>query len=169
MDYLIVTRHKGLVEWLAARNITGQVIEMATKDDVKGKDVVGVLPPYLACLAASLTTVDLPKMTMEQRGKDLTPAELDEAGAELTTYEVNRREIGDCRLNGPWVEAWLDGASGTKWYRVAGMQGAVTTTTGDLIGTVADYNIWDLWADAGTGAVCANGDTKKEFTNGASD
>src|SRR3990167_6526893 len=48
---VIVTRHAGLVEWLAAHGITGAVIAQAAPDDVSGKHVVGALPLHLAALA----------------------------------------------------------------------------------------------------------------------
>jgi len=38
-EIVIITRHKGIVEWLRRRGITGEVIEHATKDDVEGKNV----------------------------------------------------------------------------------------------------------------------------------
>ena len=90
-DSIIVTRHAGLVAWLAERGITGRVISQATPADVRGKRVVGVLPLHLAAEAAEVVTVDMPGLKPEQRGQDLTPAEMDEAGAALTTYVVTRK------------------------------------------------------------------------------
>ena len=87
-EALIVTRHAGLVEWLALHGVEGQVITQASPDDVRGRHVVGVLPLHLAVLAASVTVVDMPRLTAEQRGKDLTPAEMDEAGATMRRYIV---------------------------------------------------------------------------------
>lgn len=43
--------------------------------------MVGTLPPHLAAVARSITTID-----MQQRGKDITPSEMDEAGAYLASY-----------------------------------------------------------------------------------
>lgn len=90
MNYLIVTRHAGLVEWLAQRGIMGEVIAHATPEQVGGRHVVGALPMHLAALAASVTVVDLPGLTPDQRGKDLTPAEMDAASASLTRYVVSK-------------------------------------------------------------------------------
>ena len=86
---VIVTRHAGLIAWLAARGITGDVIAQATPDDVSGKHVIGALPLHLAALADRVTTVDMPSLTAAQRGQDLTPEEMDAAGATLTSYEVS--------------------------------------------------------------------------------
>jgi len=56
-----VTRHEGLVKWLAQRGITGTVIDMDG------------LPVHL-------------------RGVDLTPAQMDGAGAQMRTYVVKAVE-----------------------------------------------------------------------------
>lgn len=87
-DTLIVTRHQGLVEWLARHGIEGEVKAQVGPDDVRGKHVVGVLPLALAAEAASITTVDMPGLRPDQRGVDLTPGEMDAAGATLATYMV---------------------------------------------------------------------------------
>lgn len=89
-DTVIVTRHNGLVEWLMHHGHTGEVIAHATADDVRGKRVYGALPFHLAALAAEVVVVDMPYLRPDQRGKDLTPEEMDEAGAELVGYRVIR-------------------------------------------------------------------------------
>ncbi len=88
MSNVIVTRHKGLIEWLSLRGITGTVVEHATPDQVSGKHVFGILPLNLAALTSAITTVDMSGLRPDQRGKDLTPDEMDAAGATLTTYVV---------------------------------------------------------------------------------
>lgn len=90
-DVLIVTRHSGLVEWLRQHGITGRVVEQANAETVRGRRVIGVLPLHLAAEAAEVVVVDMPRLRPEQRGQDLTPAEMDEAGAALTTYVVTRK------------------------------------------------------------------------------
>ena len=96
-EKLIVTRHKPLVEWLRLRGITGPVIEQATPEDISGKDIFGILPLHLASLAASVTEVSMPGLTLEQRQKnaagDLTIEEMDAAGAHLRQFVV--RETTD--------------------------------------------------------------------------
>jgi hypothetical protein len=85
---IIVTRHHFLVEWLANKGITGKVIAHATPDDVLEKHVIGVLPFNLAALAIDVTTVDMPNLRSDQRGMDITPMEMDVAGATMATYVV---------------------------------------------------------------------------------
>lgn len=87
-DIVIVSRHQGLVEWLAKHGIVGTVIAHATAEQVRGKHVFGVLPMHLAALAYTVTVVDMPRLLPGQRGQDLTPAEMDAAGADLVTYGV---------------------------------------------------------------------------------
>lgn len=92
--YLIVTRHAGTVEWLAAHGVTGDVIPHATAEDVRDRHIIGILPLHLAAEAATVTAVDLPNLRPEQRGQELTPAEMDEAGAQLRSYRVARIQSG---------------------------------------------------------------------------
>lgn len=128
---LIVTRHRGLLEWLARRlpappterrpgywdvdpdfgvswvysdgpdrpgygdgrpgcGHTIPVLSHVLADDVRGLHVLGVLPLALAAEAASVTEVSMPGLRPDQRGKELTPDEMDAAGAELRTYSVLR-------------------------------------------------------------------------------
>ncbi len=88
MDTVIVSRHTGAVEWLRRQGITGEVIAHASADNVRGKHVIGALPLHLASLAAKITTIDMPALPVEWRGRDLTPEEMDIAGATLATYVV---------------------------------------------------------------------------------
>lgn len=90
MNKVIVTRHAGMVEWLSLHGIEGDVIAHATPEDVRGRDVFGILPLNLAAEASTVVTVDMPALRPEQRGQDLTPDEMDKAGAVMTTYLVLR-------------------------------------------------------------------------------
>ena len=85
---LIITRHRGLVEWLSSRGIEGRVLTHATEDDVREQDIYGVLPLGLASLAKTVTTVEMPGLKPEQRGKDMSPEEMDAAGARLRIFRV---------------------------------------------------------------------------------
>src|SRR5574343_753417 len=109
MENIIVTRHAGLVNWLEQHGVTGKVIAQATPEDVAGKHVFGVLPMWLAVHAASVTEVSMPALRLEQRGKDITPAEMDEAGAVMKTYVVID---GDVRCDS--VRCTL-GCDGERW------------------------------------------------------
>ena len=88
METVIVTRHPGTVAWLAQRGITGSVIAHACPDDVRDKHVYGVIPLRLAAVADLVTIVDMSELTPEQRGRDLSPPEMDAAGAVMCTYCV---------------------------------------------------------------------------------
>jgi CRISPR-associated protein Csx16 len=87
---VIVSRHQGLVDWLAQRGIVGKVIAHATPDDVRGKDVIGNLPLHLASVALSVTVVDMPNLPPELRGQDLSPEQMDQVGATLSRYVVRK-------------------------------------------------------------------------------
>ena len=91
---VVVTRHKGLVSWLWRKldfDIQDvKVIEHATANDVQGAVVYGVLPLDLAAEAAEVWTVAMPGLRPDQRGQDLTPEEMDEAGAHLVGFKVIR-------------------------------------------------------------------------------
>ena len=88
MSPLIITRHAGIVEWLRRRGVVGEVVPHATAALVADRDVIGILPLNLCALARSITTIDLPELRPEQRGAELTPAEMDGAGAHLQQYVV---------------------------------------------------------------------------------
>lgn len=90
MQLVIVSRHAGAIDWLLLRGITGPVIAHATPFDVLGKIAVGVLPLALAAAAEEVWAIDMPYLRPDQRGKDLTPEEMDRAGAILTKYRVER-------------------------------------------------------------------------------
>lgn len=92
---LIVTRHAGLIDWLARRGITGEVVShVATHNQVIGKRVYGILPLHLAALAESVIVVDMPDLAPELRGTDLTPEQMDAAGATLARYRVEQIDVG---------------------------------------------------------------------------
>ena len=86
---LIVTRHAGAVEWLRRQGIEGEVVaHVGDPEQVRGRVVYGVLPFYLASIAAEVVTIDMPGLRQDQRGQDLSPEEMDSAGATLRTYVV---------------------------------------------------------------------------------
>lgn len=89
-ETIIVTRHTGLVKWLAKRGITGTVLPSVFPDDVRGKHVIGALPLHLAAEAESVTAVSY-QCPPELRGLDLSADQLDELGAKLETFIVTRK------------------------------------------------------------------------------
>ncbi len=91
---LVVTRHKALVVLLRERGIiadTADVREQVTAAEVTGRDVIGVLPLALACLARSITEIPL-VLTLEQRGKELGLEEIRLVAGEARTYVVRRQD-----------------------------------------------------------------------------
>ena len=91
MEIIIITRHQGMVNYLAAQGITGQVIaHVSAPDQVRGAHVYGAIPLHLAALAASVTVVDMPTLPAEMRGQDLTAEQMTQYGATMSTYCVRR-------------------------------------------------------------------------------
>lgn len=91
---LIVTRHATLVAWLGINGIEGPVIAQATPQDVRGKDVYGVLPLWLASEANTITEVSMPGIPLEARsringGGEYTIEEMDSWGASMRTFVVS--------------------------------------------------------------------------------
>ncbi len=87
---IIVTPHKGLVEWLARLGITGEVAERVTGQQVHGARIIGTVPLHLAAEAAEIAIVKLsnaPK-TLKEGRQDLSADELEAAGARLVRYRV---------------------------------------------------------------------------------
>jgi len=84
----IVSRHAGTIAWLASKGVQGEVIAQASPEDFKPGDVIyGVLPVPLIAEAlqrgARVILTVLPAVALGERGKELTPAEMDRAGAKL--------------------------------------------------------------------------------------
>ena len=96
LDYIlktptvIISRHVGAVDWLRKRGVKGEVVTHATIDDVKGKDVYGVLPFHLAHYARRMFAVSIPDLPEDRRGDDLTIEEMEEYGARLVCYKVEK-------------------------------------------------------------------------------
>lgn len=90
LNATVVTRHSSLVEYLTAIGLiddSAVVVGHVSEDDVIGKDVVGVLPHSLSCLANSFTEVPL-QLPAELRGKELTVEDLKQHAGAPVTYQV---------------------------------------------------------------------------------
>ena len=90
MEKIIVTRHPALVEYLKEMEIIDGNERMrthATEEDVRGKDVIGVLPLSLASVANRVTEVTL-NLTPEMRGRELSLDEIRSVAGDVTTYTV---------------------------------------------------------------------------------
>lgn len=92
METIIVTRHKALVWYLVETGlIAGQeeiITGNATKEDVSGRHVIGVLPNFLAASAACVTQIPL-KVPPELRGQELSIEQIREFAGEPTTFKVS--------------------------------------------------------------------------------
>lgn len=147
MDVVIITRHNGAVEWLRRMGITGEVIAHATEDDVRGRHVVGAVPMHLAAIAASVTTIDMPNLSADLRGVDLTPEQMDEAGAVLRTYAVVRTFTP--MFESVWAAAQQLADEGTAMDEQDALGWYLGFPTGDL----AFPAPWDVTAMRDRGAV----------------
>ncbi|MDE1971322.1 MAG: hypothetical protein KGI50_07150 [Patescibacteria group bacterium] len=90
MNTVIVTRHPALIDLLRERGMVKEdccVIEHATADDIRGKDVIGILPLSLAMLANSVTEIEL-NLTPELRGRELDLNTLRQVAGKAVTYTV---------------------------------------------------------------------------------
>jgi len=87
---IVVTRHPALVEYLRQHGYLDgdvEVREHVTAEDVRGRDVIGVLPLHLAAEAASVTEVPL-AVTPDMRGRELTLAEVERIAGHPRRYVV---------------------------------------------------------------------------------
>lgn len=85
--HLIVSRHAGAIEWLRKHGIEGEVVSHATEENVRGREVYGVLPLHLAALASRVYCIDM-QLAPEDRGRDLSAEEMEARGAHLCAYRV---------------------------------------------------------------------------------
>lgn len=87
---LVVTRHRNLTTYLESIGLiddTAIVIEHASVEDIKDKDVVGVLPHSLSCLTNSFTELPL-MIPPELRGQELSIEDLKAYASEPKCYKV---------------------------------------------------------------------------------
>lgn len=92
---LVVTRHRALVEYLIEEGYVPKDVEVlnyAREEDVRDRDVYGILPFYLAALADSLTFVDI-RLGKEFKSIDLTLDDVYKCVKGVNIYTV--REVDD--------------------------------------------------------------------------
>ncbi|ADH65327.1 hypothetical protein Mesil_3532 (plasmid) [Allomeiothermus silvanus DSM 9946] len=88
---IVITQHKGLVEYLEEKGFQAdKVIPHATPEDIRGQDVVGVLPYHLAAEANTVTVVTLDPPPA--RGEDLSKDEVAARARGIETYVVLSNE-----------------------------------------------------------------------------
>lgn len=101
-DVVIVTRHKGAIEWLREHYpelCRGRVIRHAGYRDIKDKVVVGVLPVHMAheCREYWHLEMDLPQSC---RGKELTKEDMEGQGCRLNRYVIIKANPEDWQKEG---------------------------------------------------------------------
>lgn len=108
---IIITRHKGLVEYLKEKGLVNgnfDVIEHASIETVKGRHVIGVLPNHLAVHAKSLTEIPL-NIPAELRGKELTAEQVREFAGEPATYVILSKKEYDAMEADAFIGAMTRG------------------------------------------------------------
>jgi len=93
-EYIVVTRHKGLIDFLKQKKIINEdtpVYEHVQIDDVKGKHVLGVLPYWLAVHALTVTEISM-DLPLSLRGKELSAEEVEQFIKEPVTVQVRTLE-----------------------------------------------------------------------------
>jgi len=86
----VITRHPAMVEYLILTGIadaSSEVLAHATPENVRGKNVCGVLPHSLSCLTASFTEVPL-AVPAELRGVELSLEQIRQYAGPAVTYRV---------------------------------------------------------------------------------
>jgi len=99
MKKVIVTRHSGLIEYLLKMDLMSPedtVVAHATVEDVKDRDVIGVLPLSLAVHANSITEVPL-NIPAELRGKELSFEQVQRFAGNPVTYRVKEIPTSTCQ------------------------------------------------------------------------
>jgi putative CRISPR-associated protein (TIGR02620 family) len=97
MNYaLVVTRHSALVELLLERRIIGPgsrfdgfevISHVENPEQIRGKDIIGVLPLSLAAFCSSVTEVSM-TVPPEMRGKELSLEQMRVYAGHAKTYKV---------------------------------------------------------------------------------
>lgn len=88
---VVVTRHAGLVEYLREQGIVAgdvRVIAHATPEDVRGREVIGVLPLHLAALATSVLEVPLALTAADRAAGDLPVERVRQIAGAPVRYRV---------------------------------------------------------------------------------
>lgn len=90
---LIVTRHKGLVEYLEKKGISAPVIShVENPDSLNGKIVAGVLPLNIAARCAEVIEVEL-EIPSNLRGKELDYETMLPLVRGISSYKVIKTPI----------------------------------------------------------------------------
>lgn len=87
---ILVTRHKGLVEFFEKKGIRfDKVLRHASPEDVEGQEVWGVLPLSLSSLTSRFIEVTL-LLSPELRGIELSCKQVEEHLTGMYEYKIKR-------------------------------------------------------------------------------
>lgn len=89
---VVVTRHAALIDYLVEINAIPPGtphLTHATPEQIKNRDVIGVLPLHLAALCRQVTEVPL-DLPPDARGRELTLDEVRQYAGAPVTYQVRR-------------------------------------------------------------------------------
>ena len=91
-DTVVITRHASLVEYLKEKGLINDdaiILSHATPENVKDKNVIGVLPHSLSCLTSSFSEIPL-NLPAEKRGQELSLDDMRQYAGEMVTYNVQK-------------------------------------------------------------------------------
>ncbi len=97
----IVTRHAGAIAWLREKSFDGEVVTHLVRDQIQpGNLYIGVLPvPLIHQIldtGSRFYLLVMPEVSLALRDREMTPAEMDAAGAKLV--EVKRIEVAPVEM-----------------------------------------------------------------------
>ncbi len=100
---IIVIRHPGAIAWLREKGYAGEVVTHLEPETIgPGNTYIGVLPiPMIQRIideGSRFFLLVMPEVTLAQRDREMSPAEMDAAGARL--LEVKRIEMVPVELPG---------------------------------------------------------------------
>jgi putative CRISPR-associated protein (TIGR02620 family) len=87
-EAVIVTDYQNVIEWLRRQGVTAEVVP-ETPDKIRGKHVIGDLPPHLATECFTITAIAFDKPPIK-RLSYLSADEMEAHGARLETFVVRR-------------------------------------------------------------------------------
>ena len=101
---IIVSRHEGAIAWLKSKGYEGEVMAQLDLSKIEENDIViGTLPiPLIKEVMrkkAHFILLSLPSIAFSERGKDLSPRDMEAAGAslkwimQLATQEIGGRDV----------------------------------------------------------------------------
>lgn len=90
----VVTPFDGVAEWLKLRhNIEGKRVKWVTKEMAQNGIIIGsVIPDHIKALCEMFGSVAVPFIKPDQKHQNLSPEELDSAGAKLIWYQTREVE-----------------------------------------------------------------------------